>query len=563
MAAAPAWLPTFASSKWFDTLNLVVSLGSLIVVAAMSLVFALEKLGAGSWLRCGQCRAKGAPRGDDDAGTKTADAGVSLVAVRVEEEARRGDVSPRDTSAFEIQSPQPPQPPPQQPQPPQPRLLYLDNIKWMLIEVVVLHHVACVLNGAFACIGIGLFPTPVGPGEGNDALFVLQTFSFWFMGLNQSYFMALFFFISAYFSPSSLDRKGAWVFLQDKFWRLGVPLTVCAFLLYPAIDMAIFKTLQPELRVWVDPPYAPTTDQLWFVFWLLVFNLVYLGCALIRARMTKRDKQEEKTSPPATAPRPKAPALLLPVLYFLAVWIGVSVCQACLAILGLDHGTASWGELFNNATFWNMPMYVTYFVGGILAKRHDWLTAFATMDCKLVWMARAGSLVGAFLPSICPLWSCFRPGCGAVLPSWKAVQARLDATGANFFVTSPGLFFNFFGLAFTVVLLHDAPKYLNFTNRFSRFMARSAYTTYIIHIWFIQLATVSFAYILGATSEISALRWTNLASEEDSGVTPATAEEVGAWKPWVALLYIVAVVNVVVWPLAYALAVAPGLRTML
>ena len=71
------------------------------------------------------------------------------------------------------------------------------------------------------------------------------------------------------------------------------------------------------------------------------------------------------------------------------------------------------------------------------------------------------------------------------------------------------------------------------------------------------------AYILGATSEISALRWTNLASEEDSGVTPATAEEVGAWKPWVALLYIVAVVNVVVWPLAYALAVAPGLRTML
>ena len=138
-----------------------------------------------------------------------------------------------------------------------------------------------------------------------------------------------------------------------------------------------------------------------------------------------------------------------------------------------------------------------------------------------------------------------------------AVDARLKETGADPFVVSPGLFYNLFGLAFTVVLLHDAPKYLNFTNPFTRFMARSAYTAYIIHLWFVTLAAISFAFILGATTEIPAVGWLG------GGSLAVKAEEVAAWMPWVAALYVSVVVTVVVWPLAYALAVMPGLRTML
>lgn len=536
---AASWMPTFTSSTWFNYVNFFVSVISLCILALVTILFALTPLWQAWGARCRQCcrdRRRRDPvdepgdlelaNGDDYDGhekneKKKNETTLSLSLDNKEQEESEA--------------------PPAKPKPA--RLHYLDNIKWMLIEVVILHHVACALSG-YNCIGISIFPATVGMGEpgSNDSLMVLQLISRWFLTLNQSYFMALFFFISAYFSPSSLDRKGAWKFLEDKFWRLGVPLTVCSFLLYPAINTAITNILQPEQRFWVNPPYVPSLDQLWFVFWLLLFNLVYLGCSQIHHAIgkTRGESIEKKNA---------SMSLLRPVLYFLAVWIGVSVVQGCISILGLYHGTASWGMLFNSPSFFDMGMYVTYFVGGILAKRHGWLTAFATLDCKLVWMARACCLVGAFLPGICPLWE--------GLPSWVAVDARLKETGASTFVVTPGLFYNLFGLAFTVVLLHDAPKYLNFTNPFTRFMARSAYTAYIIHLWFVKLAVISFGFILGATTEIPAVGWLGV------GSLAVKAEEVAAWMPWVAALYVSVVVSVVVWPVAYALAVMPGLRTML
>lgn len=49
-----------------------------------------------------------------------------------------------------------------------------------------------------------------------------QVFISFFTMLNQSYFMCLFFFISAYFVPSSVDKRGATVFLKERFKRLGI-----------------------------------------------------------------------------------------------------------------------------------------------------------------------------------------------------------------------------------------------------------------------------------------------------------------------------------------------------
>ena len=47
--------------------------------------------------------------------------------------------------------------------------------------------------------------------------------------------MCLFFFISGYFSPGSLDRKGRAAFLQDKFRRLGQPFVFFLFILGPLL----------------------------------------------------------------------------------------------------------------------------------------------------------------------------------------------------------------------------------------------------------------------------------------------------------------------------------------
>ena len=50
---------------------------------------------------------------------------------------------------------------------------------------------------------------------------------------NDSFFMALMFFISGLFVRESLMRKGSAIFLRDRAWRLGVPYLVSVFVLMP------------------------------------------------------------------------------------------------------------------------------------------------------------------------------------------------------------------------------------------------------------------------------------------------------------------------------------------
>src|SRR3954454_14400282 len=50
---------------------------------------------------------------------------------------------------------------------------------------------------------------------------------------NDSFFMALMFFISGLFVHDSLTRNGAGGFLRRRAWRLGIPLLVSIFVLIP------------------------------------------------------------------------------------------------------------------------------------------------------------------------------------------------------------------------------------------------------------------------------------------------------------------------------------------
>ena len=88
------------------------------------------------------------------------------------------------------------------------RLLYLDNLKSFLTAVVVFHHTTCGFVGTGWIYQLGAYDNS------------FRWFGTGLLVLNQSYFMCLFFFISAYFTPTSCDRKGAKV-------RLSPSLYVC------------------------------------------------------------------------------------------------------------------------------------------------------------------------------------------------------------------------------------------------------------------------------------------------------------------------------------------------
>ncbi len=136
----------------------------------------------------------------------------------------------------------------------------LDRARTFLTLVVVFHH---------AVIPYTYFGhTDPKSWIGFDAV-VLAT---------DSFFMAMFFFLSGLFVWPSLAHKSPWFFLRDRLLRLGVPFAIAALTLIPIAYYAIALQEQPELRFsefwWKMVTAGPwPSGPLWFLWVLLGFNL--------------------------------------------------------------------------------------------------------------------------------------------------------------------------------------------------------------------------------------------------------------------------------------------------
>ena len=99
---------------------------------------------------------------------------------------------------------------------------------------------------------------------------------------NDTWFMALLFFISGFFVWQSLTRKGARIFLRDRLIRLGIPFVIGGTLLMPLAyfpgQMAIeqnFGGSTNYIDFWIgiaQEGFFP--GPLWFLWLLLAFNLL-------------------------------------------------------------------------------------------------------------------------------------------------------------------------------------------------------------------------------------------------------------------------------------------------
>ena len=133
------------------------------------------------------------------------------------------------------------------------RIYYFDFIRVYLTILVFYHHTAI----SFGASGGWYYISETVEGITRGLLSAN-------MGIDQSYFMSLFFFISAYLLPSSFDRKGLKSFVKDRMIRLGIPLVVYYFILNPLLVLWIYGR-------WGKPGLGP----MWFVFTLLIFESAY------------------------------------------------------------------------------------------------------------------------------------------------------------------------------------------------------------------------------------------------------------------------------------------------
>src|ERR1700751_1190322 len=100
-----------------------------------------------------------------------------------------------------------------------------------------------------------------------------------------SFFMAMFFFLSGLFAWSGIARKGALNYLADRRIRLGLPFVICAFTVIPLAYYAISLRHHPEIGFseyyWSMITTGPwPSGPIWFLWVLFAFDLV--ACLLHR-----------------------------------------------------------------------------------------------------------------------------------------------------------------------------------------------------------------------------------------------------------------------------------------
>jgi surface polysaccharide O-acyltransferase-like enzyme len=281
----------------------------------------------------------------------------------------------------------------------------LDRARTFLTLVVVFHH---------AVIPYTYFGhTDPKSWIGFDAV-VLAT---------DSFFMAMFFFLSGLFVWPSLAHKSPWVFLRDRLFRLGLPFAIAAFTLIPIAYYAITLRHQPDISFsefwWRTVTAGPwPSGPLWFLWLLLLFDLT--ASVLYRLSPRLLDPINRKS----------LRGYERPVEFFLFL-VGVSAIVYVPA--RLYYGPSHWFEFGPfDVQASRLPLYAAYFFIGAGVGAANFDRGVLSADGRL---AKSGwEWVIATLVPYCLLWVLIYIkreilGNPPVLPGWyEAIYGFLFVT---------------------------------------------------------------------------------------------------------------------------------------
>ncbi len=328
------------------------------------------------------------------------------------------------------------------------RTPYIDNLRVFLTLLVITHHTAI----AYGAEGSWYFEDP-----GADSL-VTSLILTLMAAVNQSFFMGLFFLISAYFTPGSYDRKGPWRFLKDRALRLGVPLLVYFFLLNPLLiyllrryrgDTAtsVFAFFRDH---WLD---TTGTGPLWFVLSLLLLAVTYVVIRLLSRRRSA-----------IAWPMPSDSRIVAFCITVGIVTFGVRlIFPTGWEVLGLQFGY--------------FTLYLCLFGLGLVARHSHWLEGISAQTANR-WFRRA--LFTIFLLPV-------------ALMLGGALEGRIDAFagGWTWQALSYALWEPFVCVGICLKLLQAFRDRWNRAGPLLRAAARSAYTAYILHPFFVVGSTMA------------------------------------------------------------------------
>jgi surface polysaccharide O-acyltransferase-like enzyme len=234
--------------------------------------------------------------------------------------------------------------------PVKPRLEFIDNLRWVMICLVVGMHAAV----TYSHLGSWYFMEDPKPKQLELVVFAA------FQMFLQAFFMGLLFLIAGYFVPGAFDRKGVGHFLRDRSVRLGVPSLLYMLFIQPLTVYWLLRDFADHSRPPLTRAYIPYlvsgrffggSGPMWFAVALLGFSLMYCGYRVINRK--------------ASQPYAEAPLPTYAQVTGLALLMGLSTF--------LIRTVQPMGTNILNMQLCFFSQYILMFSLGICAWHRDWL----------------------------------------------------------------------------------------------------------------------------------------------------------------------------------------------
>jgi fucose 4-O-acetylase-like acetyltransferase len=343
------------------------------------------------------------------------------------------------------------------------RLLFIDNIRWVLMVLVVLVHVAV----TYANIGDFWYYSEEREVDMATGFILAALCS-----CVQAFSMGLFFFLAGTFVPGAYDRKGAGKFAADRLVRLGVPTLFFMLVLHPLTEVtrdAFLGRLPADpLRDFasyiVSLEFLSESGPLWFALALLVFSMLY---ALVRRAIGRPGRAAG--APPAAGSATGRAAVTHGKVIALIVTIAA---LSFLVRLRFPFGT----DILNMKPAY-FPQYILLFAAGIWAARHRFLLNLPDRLAR-TWL-RVALFAGI------PLWFVMMVSGGVMEEGIGRFFGGLHWQAAAY-----ALWDTLFCLGMVLGLIALFRRRWNRQGRLTRFAADNTFGVYVFHTPLVVLITV-------------------------------------------------------------------------
>jgi len=320
---------------------------------------------------------------------------------------------------------------------PKTRLAFIDNVRSSVIILVVAVHAGVTYSGLGGWYYIEGAP---------ERLFLPEMVFFgFFLSFLQAWTMGILFFISAYLAVKSLSKRGTIKFINERLFRLGLPLLIYAFIISPFIYFVLLNgqlgnnILKSYLNFLLD--FSRLTGPLWYVQTLLIFCLLYI---VIRKIFPHRKVKNEITAQN---------------IVFVTMLTGVA---AFFIRLVFPIGTS-----FSNLQLCYFASYVALFVLGVITGENDLLEHIARKNNK-VWL-KLSFFTGT------PVWC-------VIMIFGGALEGKMYFNGGfNWQSFLFALWEAFTAIGFSIGLLAFFREKINIRNKFTALLAENAFGIYVFH----------------------------------------------------------------------------------